>query len=232
MRSLSPVWAALVGPFLLLALTPKPAIADDTETPDPVRLRPAPDDLSGHIILAPKLAYSVPAGSAESGYAHRAFTTSGASFGADLAFGISRYVALHGRFDYGTYKSNAHCPTDGTCEASSIAFGVGIDYHIVNGASLAPWLRVGVGYRTMHHNLRWNNFDEKLTYAGFDWLHLAMGADWYPTTLLGLGPFMALDIGTYGSRPDTAPPQTSGERGSTVHTLFSLGIRVVVDPMR
>ena len=217
---------------LLALVSPTTALADQTNEPDWVTVRPAPDDLSGHIILAPKLAYSLPLGSAEKRFGQRAYTASGVSFGGDISYGISRYIAIHGRFEYGTYAENNKCPADGTCNASTIAFGIGVDYHILNGAGFDPWVRVGTGYRTIQYSLRWDGYDERRSYSGFDWLHIAIGGEWYPTTIFGFGPYVALDVGKYGTRPDKSPPLTSMEQGSAFHTFFTLGLRAVLDPMR
>ena len=130
------------------------------------------------------------------------------------------------------FAGNKRCPPQGDCKASMIAFGAGVEYHIVDGASIDPWVRMGLGYRIMRYDFRWDGTDTQRSYSGLDWLHLAIGGDWYPTTVIGFGPYIALDVGTYGKRPGSAPPQTSGERGSATHTVFSLGLRIAFDPMR
>ncbi|MFW5740287.1 MAG: hypothetical protein ACOC1F_07970 [Myxococcota bacterium] len=198
----------------------------------PVPIRDAPDDLSGHFILSPRLAYLVPMGSAEERFGQRDYISSGPAFGADLAYGVSRYVALQARFDYATFGSGGDCPANGTCEATTMAFGLGADYHLVNGAAFDPWMRAGIGYRIMRYDLRWTGYDAELEYSGFDWLHLAVGGDWYPHSMIGFGPYMALDVGSYGSLPDEPAPRTSGEADSAVHTFVSVGLRGVFDPMR
>jgi hypothetical protein len=232
MLSPLPKHLALAAASLLTLLAPSIAAANYEDQPIPVPLRAAPDDLSGHFILAPKLAYLVPMGSAEQRFPQRAYTGAGPSFGLDLAYGISRYVALHGRFDYGMFADNDNCPNSGTCEATSIALGAGVDYHLVNGAAFDPWMRAGIGYRSMRYDLQWEGHKNERRYAGIDWLHLAVGGDWYPHSMIGFGPYLSLDVGTYGSRPDTPPPGTSGEVDSATHTFFSLGLRGVFDPMR
>ncbi len=208
------------------------ASADYSTQDIPVPIRAAPDDLSGHFILAPKLAYLVPMGSAEQRFPQRSYVASGPSFGLDLAYGISRYVAVHGRFDYGAFGKGDRCPATGTCKATSMSFGAGVDYHLVNGAAFDPWMRAGLGYRLMHYDLDWDGFKDERKYTGFDWLHLAIGGDWYPHSMLGFGPYLALDLGTYSTRPDQPPPKTSGPTNSATHAFFSVGIRGVFDPMR
>lgn len=208
------------------------AIAETDDRPIPKPIRAAPDDLSGHLILSPKLAYLIPMGSAEQGFSQRDYIQSGLALGGDVAFGISRYVALQARFDYGTFSSGNDCPASATCEATSMAFGAGVDYHLVNGAAFDPWMRAGIGYRIMRYDLNLSGSSSELEYSGFDWLHLAVGGDWFPHSMIGFGPYMALDVGTYGSRPDEGVPRRSGNSESATHTFFSVGLRGVFDPMR
>lgn len=221
--------SAIMG-MAILTICPS-AFAEDPDTDRPVRLRPAPDDLSGHIIFSPKLAYTAPFGNAENRFSQSHFINAGPSFGLDLAYGLSRYVALQLRFDYSAFSQDDACPASGNCKATSMAWGAGVDYHIVNGAAFDPWLRIGMGYRTMSFDLRLDDTNEKRKYAGLDWLHLALGGDWYPHHMVGLGPFLALDVGSYNSRPETPAPKTTGST-STTHLFFSLGIRGTFDPMR
>jgi hypothetical protein len=87
-------WGPMVS-LQLKALTPVLALAFATVAgqaraaePDedaPVPVRAAPDDLSGHFILAPRLAYLTPMGSAEKGFPQRGYTGSGPSFGSELS---------------------------------------------------------------------------------------------------------------------------------------------------
>ncbi|OQB17279.1 MAG: hypothetical protein BWY17_01053 [Deltaproteobacteria bacterium ADurb.Bin207] len=218
--------------FVGLLTEPRMARAEQEQHEDPVVLRPAPDSLTNHIAISPKIAFIVPTGSAEKRFPQRAYVQAGPSYGLDLAYGLSRYVALQARFEYGMLSANDQCPNGGTCEATTLAFGAGVDYHLVHGAAFDPWLRAGMGYRWTRFDLRWEGINRDRAYAGLDWLHLAIGGDWYPHPMIGLGPFFALDIGSYQARPDSPPPGTSGPAQATVHTFVSLGLRAVFDPMR
>lgn len=205
---------------------------DDASVPEPVR--PAPDSLSGHVMLSPRLSLLVPMGSVEDGLPQRKFTSAGLGYGVDLSYGLSRYVALQVRLDYGSFGENDSCPPGGSCSASTIAVGLGLDYHMLHGASIDPWVRAGFGYRSMTLELQWPGFDPgELKYRGIDWLHLAMGADWYASRMLGFGPYLSLDLGTYPSAPgsDVARPPGASE-GNAVHTFFGTGVRVTLHPQR
>jgi hypothetical protein len=201
----------------------------------PVPLRAAPDDLSGHLVLAPHLAYLVPTGSAEDGFKQRGYTGSGLAYGLNLSFGMSRYVALQGRFETASLPKGDGCPTGGTCSARSTAIGLGVEYHLVNGAAFDPWLSAGVGYRMTSFDLSWAGYDPgSLEFKGFDSLHVAIGGEWYPTSMIGFGPFLSLDIGTYGVRPgaQVARPRSTDDRGVAIHSFLSVGMRATFDWQR
>ena len=233
----SPSGATLVALALVLGgLTPHVAhgqTTDETDNTPAVRvLRPPPDSLTGHLTLAPKVSYLAPVGNAEQGFSHSKYVRPGPNFGADLAVGISPYVALHGRFDYALLPEATSCASPAKCSANSMAFGIGVQYHVVEGAALDPWVRAGIGYRLTQYEVKLGEETTTRKYSGIDWLHIAMGADWFATQILGFGPYVQLDLGTYRSRPNTPPPPFTDPVSNSVHALLAAGIRIVIAPMR
>ncbi len=227
---------ARVAGILVVLVGPVPWASAETvaSTVPPKASAPAPDDLSGHVIVAPRLSLAVPMGSAEKGFSHSGYTGTGPNAGLDLAIGISRYVAIQGRFDAAWLGEGGSCPSaGGSCSASTMAFGLGVEYHLVNGASLDPWIRVGAGYRLTTFDLKWPGYASgSLKYHGVDWLHLAVGGEWYAHPKFGFGPYLALDVGYYGTRPKNAPLPPNEPTGIAHHTFLSIGVRGVFDPMR
>lgn len=218
-------------PALAVGLVAHTTHAEDAyphQLPPPVRA--APDDLSGHVLLSPRVAYSVPMGSADTVLVQRDYTGAGPGVGLDVAVGVSRYAAIQGRFDYGWFARGDHCLLGEDCSAHTASFGLGIDYHLVNGASFDPWMRVGLGYRfmTFERSAPPAGQSSTLTYRGLEWLHLAIGGDWFGVRTLGFGPYLALDLGYYGSRP----AQSERVAETAHHTFFSVGLRGVLDPAR
>ena len=207
-------------------------LADETyPAPVPTPVAAAPDDLSGHLILAPRAAYVVPMGSADSVLKQRGYTASGFGAGLDISFGLSRYVAVQGRFDMGWFGAGSQCPTGGSCSASMWASGLGIEYHMVNGGAFDPWLRYGVGYRSTTFDRKWpgRTGPNSGTYGGIEWLHLAIGGEWYGLKTIGFGPYVAFDLGGYNSRPSESSQMGAS---STFHSFLSVGIRGVFHPAR
>jgi hypothetical protein len=219
---------AILAPLAALAalLTTVGPVAAQEPEPSPAVsvVAPPPDDLSGHVVLAPRAAYAVPMGAADSLMDQRTFVRAGPTAGFDLAVGISRYVAVQGRFDYGWFSAGNQCPAGQNCSATMTAFGLGLDYHLVNGGAFDPWMRAGAGYRIMTYTLP----GSEGTYRGMDWMHLAVGGDWYGLRKLGFGPYLAFDLGQYDSRPTRVGAAAS----SAIHTFLSVGLRVVLDVKR
>jgi hypothetical protein len=114
----------------------------------------------------------------------------------------------------------------GGCAAHSSASGVGVEDHVVNGASFAPWVRAGVGYRSMtfERSAAWLGTDTASD-AGFEWLHLALGGEWCASRQVGFGPYLAVEVSWYGRGSQ------NGAR-SAHDSFFSVGVRVAVDPAR
>lgn len=213
--------AALL-PAALLLLGTSTGFADEPGPTLPPPLAAAPDDLSGHFMVAPRVSWLVPMGSADSLRPQRSLTGTGVAFGLDLAYGLSRYVDLLGRFDYGMLGRGADCPSNQDCSGHTTAFGLGLGYHLVNGASFDPWMQAGIGYRM----ITFEQASVKQSYSGLEWLHLAIGGEWYAARWLGVGPYFAFDLGYYASRP------TDTGADSSYHSFFSLGMRGVIDPSR
>jgi hypothetical protein len=178
------------------------------------------------VLISPKIGLMLPLGSADGVTSQTATTSSGPSFGLDLAYGLSRHVDVHGRFDYGMIGSGDGCPPGLDCSARSIAVGAGLGYHLVNGASIDPWLRVGVGYRRMTFDQTGPGASASRTYSGFEWLHLGIGADWYAVSGLAMGPFASFEFGSYGSHPSDSRADYS------YHSFLSFGLRGTFDPSR
>lgn len=203
---------------------PPPPAPADVPTPPPVRVAEAPDDLSGHFLIAPRAVWLIPMGSFDSVSSQSGPVGTGLGAGLDLGFGISRYVDVHARVDLGLLGQGSQCPSTADCSAQTSAFGLGVGYHLVNGAAFDPWLQAGIGYRTIKISID----KDDASYSGIDWLHLAVGGEWYGYKKFGFGPYFSFDLGTYSSRP------ASSERSAdtAIHSFMSLGLRGVFDPMR
>lgn len=199
----------------------------------PRRLREAPDGLTGHFRLAPRLAYLLPMGEVQQRVDQRGQVGTGVGVGLELEVGISRYVGLSVDGELGSYQQGSECPSGGTCSATSASMGLAVNYHLVHGLGIDPWLQVGVGYKWLRREVSGTTLDLSSSYAGPQWLQLGAGADWFATRSFGLGPYADFAWGRYTSVPSPSELPTTLRAGGTInHTQFAVGLRGVLDWMR
>jgi hypothetical protein len=183
---------------------PKPALVIVPADPDQPALEPIPsarDNLSGHFQLGAGGGAKWPFGS------HSGVFSAGLGLNLDLGFGISRNVLLGVWGEFDTYHTHAAC---GDCSGKSFAGGPLVRYHIVQGTRFDPWGELAVGMRSTTVDVR----GDSKTHTGPDFLKLTLGGDWYPTSNIGLGPYVTFDLGTYGSAS---------------HSGLGTGLRLVLD---
>src|SRR5262249_21336108 len=67
-------------------------------------------------------------------------------------------------------------------------------------------------------------------YQGLDFTRIGLGADFYPTSFFGFGPYFEVDVGASlrPPLPDLFPPPT----GVAVYAFVHFGLRVAFDPIR
>ena len=147
------------------------------------------------------LGSSVPAGSLRFGAGGRA----------RLGWGVNRHLNLGIDGGFTRLLPDADCEG---CGASVIDVGASLQYHVMQGFAVDPWISYGVGYR--HILLNAGNVDETL--SGIDVARLALGADYYPAPWFGIGPYVGADIGLR----DTDE--------SSVYGVFHTGLRITFDP--
>jgi hypothetical protein len=177
---------------------------------------PAQDSLAGHFTLSPGVALVLPFGSLESDVPQTDSLGTGLGLSLEAAIGVSRTVALGAWGQAASFGSTDTCPE---CSASSLAGGAFVRYHLVQGVRFDPWMSAGLGYRVLSID---NTPAGKQDFSGIEWLRFAVGGDWYAFSLFGLGPFLELDMGIYGTRPDSA-----GD--SAAHFQLVVGARVTLD---
>jgi hypothetical protein len=226
----------LLGPTTALAQAPASptgfTIVDDTEPPPPLVPR-APDTLGGHFVLGGSALASAPFGELQNGYSAQDL---GAGFGGmlDLGIGLSRVISIGVWGEGLAYSSSSACRywphplsnpqnlSRDPCSALSFTVGPFVRYHLLQGMRLDPWILIGPGYRVLTQDTPAG----PKTYAGVDYLHVAIGGDYYLTSGLGIGPWVALDGGVFAKRPN---PFLGPSVKTSWHTEFVAGLRVVLD---
>jgi hypothetical protein len=189
-------------------------VVDDSE-PEPPIIPLASDTLAGHFTLGAGVGLALPVGNLESGADESDALDASLLLSLDAAIGVSRHVALGAYGQYLPYSADEDCVD---CEPSGFAVGAFVRYHLVQGTRFDPWALAGLGYRKTTIKTPLVDLD----YSGVDWLHLQVGGDWYPISVLGLGPYLGLDFGIYGDHPTES-------RDSAAHWQLSTGLRLMLD---
>ncbi len=194
--------------------------------PEAERLPPLPsptDTLTGHLVAAAGGGLVLPFGQLQSGLLQSRVLGTGYALDLDVGMGISRTVAAGLWGEYGAYGAGARCDD---CSATTMAFGAFVRYHLVQGVRFDPWISAGIGYRMTKIETDASSFD----YAGFDLLRLKFGGDWYAFKNIGFGPFIQLDTGLYGSRPNDVSALADLESDElALNFAFTFGARITLD---
>jgi hypothetical protein len=215
----------------------KPKVPEEEEI-DPEAGRPreaAKDFRSGHVVVAPRFGVVGPTGTIATRTIGISETTreitaldlagTGPAVGGVLGVGLTRHVVLEASGSYAFLSGSARCAT---CTARVFDVGLGLSYHLAQGTALDPWLGFGVGYRNQRYQVEGavaGSAHVAQAYHGLDVARLALGADYFPVSFFGFGPFLGVDIGTNLRFP-------SADQSGSVYAFFQAGLRVVFDPLR
>ncbi len=200
-------------------------VVDDRE-PEPPLIPNATDRLGGHFSLAAGAGVAFPFGKLQSGLATTDVLNPGWMFSLNAGIGVSRSLVLGVWGQYALYGSEDDCALSATpasggtldtsCDGNGFAVGPFVRYHLVQGLRYDPWVLAGLGYRKT--TVSTNHGDED--FSGIEWLHLEFGGDWYPTSVIGFGPYLGFDWGIYGDHP-------GGDASS--HFQLTTGLRINLD---
>jgi hypothetical protein len=229
-RALLIGFGTLLFPALALAQTaPAPAqagfdpasppnvhVVDDSEPTPPVQPRAA-DLLGSHVLIGAAIGPAWSLGKLGSSQAAVRGVGTGLGFRADVGFGVSRSVVLGAWGSFASYSDGDRCGS--SCSGRAFAVGPFVRYQLSQGLRFDPWLTLGGGYRQLSYD------DATLArqkFSGLEWLHFELGADYYLFSGLGLGPFAALGLSSYTTRPN-------GAGNAAVNTELSVGLRFLLD---
>ncbi|WP_437737996.1 hypothetical protein [Sorangium sp. So ce1335] len=199
---------------------------DEELGPEAGTKRPAgPDERSGHVLLQARAGYSQPFGSLAAGQPVSERVSGGLAFGANIGIGLSRDAVLEASGSYALLSAAGGC---NGCSGQSLDLGLGLVYHVAQGLAIDPWISYGVGYRravlTWSEGSAASPATSDHVFHGLDVARIALGADFYPVSPLGVGLFAELDAGTYLSRP--------GESSRAApYGFFQVGLRLALDPV-
>lgn len=162
----------------------------------------ARDTLGGHFVIGASAGVKWPFGS------HSSALGTGYGLNLDLGFGLGRSVVLGAWGEFDAYAGASGCSA---CSGKSFAGGPFLRYHLVQGTRFDPWGSLAVGVRQTSVD----NGVSTAHYFGPELLKLSLGGDWYPTSNIGFGPYVTIDVGSYNE--------------STAHAGLGAGLRLIVD---
>jgi hypothetical protein len=129
---------------------------------------------------------------------------------------LSRSVVLG---VWGSYASYAKGDACSDCSGRAFAVGPFVRYQLLQGLRFDPWLTLGGGYRSVSFK---DATGTQQKFSGLEWLHFELGADYYLLSGFGFGPYGALGLSSYTTRP-------SGAGAAAVNTELSVGLRFLLD---
>lgn len=178
----------------------------------------APDARSGLVGFALRAGYQAPLGSAESRASQPSLASWGPSFGADVHYGLSRYVLAGAFGDYSSFGAPDGCAR---CSGNTLAFGLGVEYHLIEGTPFDPFIGFGLGWRMS----RFERGGDEVSYGG-PLARITVASDWYPTPAFGFGPYLDFSMGRYISR------DPGSIQGGAANSFFTAGLRIALEPFR
>lgn len=188
----------------------------DDSTPPPTLTPRAKDLLGAHVLVGAALAPTWSLGELGSNLNATRGVGMGFSGRADAGIGLSRYVSVGAWGAFAGYSDGNTCDS---CGGRAFSVGPFVRYHVAQGFRLDPWLMLGAAYRQLSFE---GETGGRQKFSGVEWLHLELGADYYLLSGLGFGPYGALGLSSYGSRPAAA-----GD--ASVNAELSVGLRFFLD---
>ena len=191
-------------------------VVDEAEPKFPALPRAA-DLLGSHLLLGAAVGPAWSLGKLGSSLGSARGLGTGFGGRADVGFGLSRSVVIGAWGSLASYGDGDSCGS--SCSGRAFALGPFVRYHLSQGLRFDPWLTLGGGYRQLSFD---TDTSPRQKFRGLEWLHFELGADYYAFAGLGLGPYAALSLSSYTTRPNAA-----GD--AAVNTELSTGIRFLFD---
>ncbi len=199
---------------------PEEVVPTDPDDVDPEDELPpvvpyADDERSGHVLLAVGGGLAVPFGTLNDHSSVGNRLALGPGLLAMGEYGLTRSVTLGLWFDAAFPTASSECAD---CAGTSLAGGVLVGYHFVQGVRFDPWVSAGLGFRTTQIE----SGATKNDYSG-PVLSTRLGGDIYPHTSVGFGPYLGLDLGLMTSSSDADFSQNA------LTWMFTTGLRLTFD---
>jgi hypothetical protein len=139
---------------------------------------------------------------------------------ASVSYRVMRELAVgaYGRFSPTTLTSSASCPS---CSQTDFGVGALVEYRFSEKLQSGPWLGASAGYQQLEGK---DLSGSKTTLSG--WEGAFQGGSDFELGGLGLGPFLQLGLGEYGTQKVGSTSSSIASKG--VHAFFGGGVRVTL----
>jgi hypothetical protein len=180
--------------------------------------------------MALRTGYSVPLGSTQKDISLSSTVSGQMQFIYDLGAKPIPQLFLGGYVGTGLgegYDPAGVCKSpDADCSGRTIHLGVQAQYHILPGGWVNPWLGYGLGYELLTVETTQYGTSHSSTFTGFQFARFMGGADVRLSRIFGLGLFVDLAMGSYGSGGANGAPIAN----TATHEWLTFGARFIVFP--
>ncbi len=144
-------------------------------------------------------------------------------------------VAAYGQYAIG-FAGNANvsglgdlCSISGvSCSGHDWRVGAEAVWHFMPGQQLDPWAGIGTGYEWMSFSAEGGGEKADVTFHGWEFFNVQLGADYQVAPSFGIGPFVQFSLGQYssGNATSTTGGSSSGDiTNKTTHEWLQIGVR-------
>ena len=146
--------------------------------------------------------------------------------GVELGVRYTPALSMLVSFGY-SFGLTTNCPAGDSCSGHQINLGLDLRYHARPHQTVDPWIGLGAGFEWLGASES-GSFNGDLTFNGFEYVHVQLGADLAASEKVRVGPFFELGLGQYRSLKASA----GGASGSAdildkaVHEFLTFGLRV------
>ena len=148
------------------------------------------------------------------------------------------FLGVYGALAFGgtsqTYSTANLCTVSSrSCGASSERLGVEVQIHFRPDSRVDPWAGYGLGVETASASASGGGVPQVTdSFTGFELARFALGVDFRLTRLIGVGPFVGVDFGSYSHEQLQAAnfSQDQNISNTALHEWLTLGMRVVFNP--
>jgi outer membrane protein len=200
---------------------------------------PAAAQSGGRVFLGVRSGFAVPFGAFQSGSAVGDYFAGYVPIWLDAGYKVTPnlMLGLYGQYGFLIWNTasalGGHgCPSALDCSASVIRFGAQIQYHILPGQSMNPWVGFGLGYEIFSSSVSgtdptFGSVESKESANGFEFGHLQAGLDFKAAKGVGVGPFLGFSLGQSSSCSQSlnGTDLSCTIDHKTMHEWLTLGVR-------